>query len=64
MLPSLPRVCYATSTHTHTHRVNTFTICLLGTIAGRYYLPPGKARPYQIIISVFPPGLDLVASPT
>ena len=30
----------------------SFLTCLLGTIAGHYYLLPGKACPYQFLISV------------
>ena len=41
----------------------TFAICFLGTIAGCYYLPPGKVCPYQFLISVSPPALNFVASP-
>lgn len=52
-------------THTHTqmrvcaHVVCTFIVCLLGTIAGCYCLPPGKACLYQFTISISPLALNI-----
>ena len=54
-----------THTHTHTHRVVLllFLSFTIYQIAGCWFVSPGKACPYQFLISVSPPALNFVASP-
>jgi hypothetical protein len=41
-----------THTQTHTHSCS-FSTCLLDTVAGSYYLPPGKAVPISLLLALF-----------
>ena len=47
-------------TQTHSCSIST---CLLGTIAGHYYLSPGKLCPYQFFISVSLPWTSVAKLP-